>query len=220
MAVGQAVGGGYCRLQTPLNLALAVRGTVAGHRLGALESGGGGAPPLPLHPAPPMRSNVVLGRACCATLEAAPSRLPTHTSARGIRTGAPRIGAINRGQQPFTRPKCGLARARCRGDSPRPPHPPRCTRRTEGGTRGICRTAGQARVQAQTRHSAAAEHCRPDHRRALWRKPNVVSRSTQGLASRHLPHGGPRHRDCAARVCSISAVPGPWHSFRCVAGLS
>ena len=39
----KAVGGGYCRLQTPLRLALGVRGTVAGHRLTALE--GGGVPP-------------------------------------------------------------------------------------------------------------------------------------------------------------------------------
>ena len=41
-AVRQVVGGGYCRLQMPLRLALGVRGTVAGHRLGALEGGGGG----------------------------------------------------------------------------------------------------------------------------------------------------------------------------------
>ena len=40
--VAKAVGGGYCRLQMPLKLALAVRGTVAGHRLGALEDQGGG----------------------------------------------------------------------------------------------------------------------------------------------------------------------------------
>ena len=39
--VAKAVGGGYCRLQIPLSLALGVRGTVAG-RLGALERGGGG----------------------------------------------------------------------------------------------------------------------------------------------------------------------------------
>ena len=32
----KAVGGGYCRLRMPLKLALGVRGTVAGHRLGAL----------------------------------------------------------------------------------------------------------------------------------------------------------------------------------------
>ena len=32
--VAQAVGGGYCRLQMPLRLALDVRGTVTGHRLG------------------------------------------------------------------------------------------------------------------------------------------------------------------------------------------
>ena len=41
--VAKAVGGGYCRLQMPLKLALAVREAAAGHRLGALE--GGGTPP-------------------------------------------------------------------------------------------------------------------------------------------------------------------------------
>ena len=43
--VAKAVEGGYCRLQMPLRLALGVRGTVAGHRLGALERGGGGTSP-------------------------------------------------------------------------------------------------------------------------------------------------------------------------------
>ena len=37
----KAAGGGYCRLQMPLNAALGVRGPVAGHRLGALEGGEG-----------------------------------------------------------------------------------------------------------------------------------------------------------------------------------
>ena len=40
--VAEAVGGGYCRLQMPMKLALAARETVAGHRL---EGGGGGSPP-------------------------------------------------------------------------------------------------------------------------------------------------------------------------------
>ena len=40
--VAKAVGGGYCRLQMPLDRALAVRETVAGHRLGGPEAGGGG----------------------------------------------------------------------------------------------------------------------------------------------------------------------------------
>ena len=35
-----------------LRLALGVRGTVGGHRLGALEGGGGGSRPLPMHPCP------------------------------------------------------------------------------------------------------------------------------------------------------------------------
>ena len=38
----KAVGGGYCRLQMPLTLALGMGGTAAGRRLGALEGGGGG----------------------------------------------------------------------------------------------------------------------------------------------------------------------------------
>ena len=46
--VVKAVGGGYCRLEMPPKLALAVRETVAGHRLGALEGGGG--PSFPMHP--------------------------------------------------------------------------------------------------------------------------------------------------------------------------
>ena len=45
--VAEAAGGGYCRLQMPLRMALGVRGTVAGHRLGALEGGGGYLPPFP-----------------------------------------------------------------------------------------------------------------------------------------------------------------------------
>ena len=43
--VAKAVGGGYCRLQMPSRPALGVRGTVAGHRLGALKGGGGYLPP-------------------------------------------------------------------------------------------------------------------------------------------------------------------------------
>ena len=43
--VAKAVGGGYCQLQMPLKLALGVRETVAGRRLGALDEGGGGVPP-------------------------------------------------------------------------------------------------------------------------------------------------------------------------------
>ena len=46
--VVKAVGGRYCRLQMPLKLALRVRETVAGHRLGALEWGA--TTPLPMHP--------------------------------------------------------------------------------------------------------------------------------------------------------------------------
>ena len=40
--VAKAVVGSYCRLQMSLRLALGVGETVSGHRLGALEGGGGG----------------------------------------------------------------------------------------------------------------------------------------------------------------------------------
>ena len=57
--------GGYCRLQMPWKPALAVRGTVSGHMLGALE-GGGGAPPLLMHPrpTPPPSRHTPLGMSC------------------------------------------------------------------------------------------------------------------------------------------------------------
>ena len=61
--VAKAVGGGYCRLQMPLSLALAARDTVAGHRLGALERGGGGVTslPLPTHPRTQALSDLAQG---------------------------------------------------------------------------------------------------------------------------------------------------------------
>ena len=45
-------GGGCCRLQMPLRLAFGVRETVAGHRLDALEGGGGYLTPFQCTPAP------------------------------------------------------------------------------------------------------------------------------------------------------------------------
>ena len=48
--VAKSVWGGYCWLQMPLRLALAVRETVTGHRLGALKGGGRVPPLLPMHP--------------------------------------------------------------------------------------------------------------------------------------------------------------------------
>ena len=50
--VAKAVGGGYCRLHMPLRPPLGARGTVAGHRPGALEGQGATSPP----------SNASLGR--------------------------------------------------------------------------------------------------------------------------------------------------------------
>jgi hypothetical protein len=57
--VAKAVGGGYCRLQTPLKLALGVRETVAGPRLGALEGGRGCLPPFQCIPATPKKTGYI-----------------------------------------------------------------------------------------------------------------------------------------------------------------
>ena len=62
--VAKAVGGGYCRLQMSLKPALGVRGTVAGHRLDALEGGGGVPPPFPMHPPPPVCPRVSPSSRC------------------------------------------------------------------------------------------------------------------------------------------------------------
>ena len=65
--VAQAIGGGYCRLQMPLILALAValavRETASGHRLGALEGGGQGTSHpsnASLPPPPPPEGDVLV----------------------------------------------------------------------------------------------------------------------------------------------------------------
>ena len=57
--VAEAVGGGYCRLRMPLKAAVAVGGTVAGHRLGALE--GGCLPPFQCTPGRAFTRGVGLG---------------------------------------------------------------------------------------------------------------------------------------------------------------
>jgi hypothetical protein len=67
--VAEAAGGGSCRLSMPLRLA--VWETVAGHRLGTLVSGEGGAPPLSNASLGGSRSCATTGQSCsspCAKL--------------------------------------------------------------------------------------------------------------------------------------------------------
>ena len=71
-AVAKAVGGGYCRLEMPLKLALAVSWTVAGHRPGALKVGtsppsDASPPPLCGYAHPPIHTSATaLGGVCPA----------------------------------------------------------------------------------------------------------------------------------------------------------
>ena len=73
------LGGGYCRLQMPLRLARAVRGTVTGRRLGALE-GITPPPPFKRKPSAPQK-HVTLPihralRGCSPTLPPPPGARP------------------------------------------------------------------------------------------------------------------------------------------------
>ena len=98
--VAKAVGGGYCRLPMALRLALGVRGTVAGHRLGALE--GRGVPA----PAATSTSSIcqLLGAADAQTAHHATfSTAPTHQllgSVNAETTLARAPAAADRKQQP------------------------------------------------------------------------------------------------------------------------
>ena len=86
--VAKAVGGGYCRLQMPLSLAFGVTETAAGHRLGALEGGGGTCPPPSNTPLP----------------------VPTHR--RRIWLSAARSSSSTARNAPASRSSCGSA-CRC-----------------------------------------------------------------------------------------------------------
>ena len=99
--VAKAVGGGYCRLQMPLRLALGVRKTVAGRRLGALKGGGGYLPPFHCIPGttPPSFCHVLFQR----DTSTAPGPLPPlqvqrtgimNTMARWVRGLRASLGSI------------------------------------------------------------------------------------------------------------------------------
>ena len=90
--VAEAVGGSYCRLQMPLRLALGVRGIVPGRWLGALEGGGGGALPLPMHPCPPMSHHRTYP-CVSATSEAAPGAVRQAVGG-GCRSGWGRLLSV------------------------------------------------------------------------------------------------------------------------------
>ena len=92
------LGGGYCRLQMLLKMGLAVRETVAGRRLGALEGegGGGGNPPFPMHPCP-----------APGGLEGHPARQQhqgSHVPTRRLRAAAPLLDEIYRKWSPHQKP--------------------------------------------------------------------------------------------------------------------
>ena len=78
--VAKAVGGGYCRLQMLLKPALGVRETVAGHRLGALEGGGGTSPPFQCIPGRGTGRGRAMGRATTSRGAPAGTSTPEATS--------------------------------------------------------------------------------------------------------------------------------------------
>ena len=122
--VAKAVGGGYCRLQMPWKLALAVRGTVAGHRLDALEVGRGWyLPPFQCIPAGalqclhgiPLRADLRRPRGVGGRQDAADG-VPRD---RGVACALPRLRVL-RGPPAPRRPRRRPVRLRPAGASPVP----------------------------------------------------------------------------------------------------
>ena len=121
--VAKAVGGGYCRLQMPLRLALAIRGIVAGRRLGALEGGGGYLPPLgeclPPFQCIPRGGGVILQPSARPRCYSEPLTCPGALDRVRHTTGdAPRRGRASRGKavrQPLLCSACGLYARACVG---------------------------------------------------------------------------------------------------------
>ena len=124
--VAAAVGGGYCRLQMPLSLALGVRETVAGHRLGA--RGGGGVPHPPFQCIPRRRG----GGGHAQQHRAAPPP-PLLLQSDGPVAG-PREGP----RCPTQAPRCTSRRLPCapRARALRPV--PQCTRASGPAVRRMC----------------------------------------------------------------------------------
>ena len=87
-------GGGYCRLQMPLSLALGVRGTVAGHWLGRRGGGGGSGSPsnAPLVMIPDQATGIVPGGLVLVVLLTkgpCRARAQCRSPSEGLRTAVP-----------------------------------------------------------------------------------------------------------------------------------
>ena len=155
-AVAKAVGGGCCRLQIPWRLALGVRGTVAGHRLGALEGGEGYPPPFQCIPPPPLKQKSAQGPAYA---------FGELALIRGLATNCRRFTAKQRSvqQQRHQGNRVGTPRATamsvCGGGASGPPGPSTPSPSHEGVARAgakaggamVCSARARARVRAKPR---------------------------------------------------------------------
>ena len=118
----KAVGGRLLSVTNAIEAALGVRGTVAGHRLGALEGGGGGGlPPLPLHPWAPL-PRVLPGQG-----SGTPKDLPS--------TGTPPAGLALCAAPPVPLPV--IQGHRPQDHKPRPVHPSGVRLWAGGGSGGL-----------------------------------------------------------------------------------
>ena len=173
--VAKAVGGGYCRLQMPLRLAPAVRGTGAGHRPGALEGGGVASPPFDASlPPPPLSRRTVHVLIASASI--------------ALRS------AVQQGRRPYTRPGpshatpspvCCVGGLRCRRGSPR------CA---AGGVRLRYTHSGGAipSMSSEQRQSAAPPPPEPAFSIDCAPTPAVHPSAGPGIS----PPLGPRCRHC------------------------
>ena len=207
--VAKAVGGGYCRLQMPLRLAVAVGGTVAGVRLGALEGVGVTSPPSNASVGPPS----TLVALCCALRGAASEQ---------VRQARLRPGRVAAGAHPLQplHPLHAKQQVQPRGlqvvdhlhvpslDPPQHPRGRGVSRAPEGGARR--RELGPLR-HVHDGGGRPAEDCLEERRRSPGRRRVARLPAAPGPGPTRRSRRPPSTPSSTRRqACAV-----PWKNFLC-----
>ena len=182
--VAKAVGGGYCRLQIPLRLAFGVRGTVAGHRLGALKRVGGSSDPTG---GLARRSDSQWASTASREMMSAPRGWGTQRA----NPGAPEAPCgkewwARQGKEPPTKPGVG-AEPRTTARQRKSPGTP-CTRTPPASTMKCTLPATNKERALRTRDSRSGGAYLVDGRDNAWRS-RARGPHTNGNAARQVVDG-------------------------------